>query len=88
MNGSVASFDFPPELERHIFEEAAFSFPGQAVKLATVSRKVRAWMEHVLYGTVVLDSVKDSALFIRTLGEKPPTFFATHVKNLYHQLRQ
>ncbi|KAF8898080.1 hypothetical protein CPB85DRAFT_1440033 [Mucidula mucida] len=84
MNDSAASFDFPPDLERHIFELAAFSFPGQAVKLATLSREIRAWMERLLYGTVVLDSLKDSALFIRTLLEdKPPTFFATHVKNLY-----
>ncbi|KAJ6521621.1 hypothetical protein DFH09DRAFT_1424685 [Mycena vulgaris] len=44
----------PPELEQHIFELAAISRPACIPTLMLVARRVKHWVEPLLYRTVVI----------------------------------
>ncbi|KAJ7017167.1 hypothetical protein C8F04DRAFT_1157365 [Mycena alexandri] len=46
--------DLPVELEREIFELAASTDVGTALRLATVARRVQAWVEPIIYSRVVV----------------------------------
>ncbi|KAJ3969607.1 hypothetical protein EV361DRAFT_803535 [Lentinula raphanica] len=76
--------NLPPEIEREIFEFAARSSPGTAVKLAGLCKQTQYWMEWLIYETVALDHpATRTAAFIRTLEAKPKEFFSQRIKNLY-----
>jgi hypothetical protein len=74
----------PEDLEREIIELTARCFPGFAPTLALVSKQAQAWVERIIYNTVILDyPLKTPLLFLRTIESRPASFFASHVKNLY-----
>jgi hypothetical protein len=77
----------PSELERIIFEIAAFSYKATALQLVLIARRVQTWIEPIIYQTVMLGLDSSTAgltedLFMRTLNSRPSDFFATHVKTL------
>ncbi|GLB43218.1 hypothetical protein LshimejAT787_1301190 [Lyophyllum shimeji] len=72
----------PPELERDIFERAAWSCRGTAVVFALVARRVQQWMESYLYDTVTLASRTVCDRFLYVVGVRPPAFFVATVKSL------
>ncbi|KAK0496198.1 hypothetical protein EDD18DRAFT_1169216 [Armillaria luteobubalina] len=83
----------PLELEWEIFELTARVYPAEACRLLLVSRRVYAWVEPILYETVVLGGEspllnrKAHYKFLRTVGSKPAEFFGRVVKRLcltYH----
>ncbi|KAF5317234.1 hypothetical protein D9611_003840 [Ephemerocybe angulata] len=73
--------DVPEDIGRTIFETAAEN--GDGYRCALISRKVKLWVEPILYRNV---TVYGNGLFARTIRDeestKPPDFFATHVKTL------
>ncbi|KAJ6607694.1 hypothetical protein B0H10DRAFT_2070692 [Mycena sp. CBHHK59/15] len=82
----------PPELEREIFETAARLYPGTIPALLLVAQRVLAWIEPLLYRTLVIKAdmsqARDAArldALIRALRSKPPTFIRDNVRNLLHQ---
>ncbi|KAF8581794.1 hypothetical protein K439DRAFT_1662123 [Ramaria rubella] len=76
-------FNFPPEIVRLIIELAAAMCPHMTLTLTLVSKEVRAWVEPVLYHTVILWTPRTVELFRVVFAAKPPSFFTTHVKNLF-----
>lgn len=54
--------DLPTELEREIFETAARMRPGSALDLVLVARKVRTWIQPLIYEMVTLGT-DDTSLF-------------------------
>ncbi|KAJ6505203.1 hypothetical protein C8R45DRAFT_1209036 [Mycena sanguinolenta] len=62
----------PPELERRIFETAALARPIRVLTLMLVSRRVKIWVEPILYRVVFL--THSTAGQLRNLGL--PTFTA------------
>ncbi|TFK64844.1 hypothetical protein BDN72DRAFT_846253 [Pluteus cervinus] len=73
----------PYDLEREIIEFAAHCFPGFAPTLALVSRRAQAWVEAIIYHTIVLDfPLLTTILFLRTVDARPAGFFSKRVKNL------
>ncbi|KAJ7918923.1 hypothetical protein B0H13DRAFT_2320827 [Mycena leptocephala] len=56
--------EFPPELEREIFELAAFLYPRSMLTLLGVAQRVRTWIEPLLY----------RVLSIKHLGGHEPTW--------------
>ncbi|KAF8903847.1 hypothetical protein CPB85DRAFT_1009742 [Mucidula mucida] len=71
----------PMELEREIFEAAARMEPGRARHLILVARRVKTWIQPLIYELVSLGS-QDVDLFMRTMGSIPSSFFAANVKKL------
>ncbi|KAJ7697640.1 hypothetical protein B0H17DRAFT_1051679 [Mycena rosella] len=51
--------DLPVELEREIFEIAATTDTGTALRLALVARRVQAWVEPIIYSRVVVAHVPE-----------------------------
>ncbi|PPQ97218.1 hypothetical protein CVT26_000743 [Gymnopilus dilepis] len=49
----------PPELERKIFEFGALEHCGSAPTFALVAKRVKDWVEPILYSTIVVSSVAD-----------------------------
>ncbi|KAG2043287.1 hypothetical protein BDR03DRAFT_1053002 [Suillus americanus] len=77
----------PFELEQDIFENAANSDRHSALSLALVARRVRFWVEPVIYNCVALqygssDSARVFEGFISAIKTKPASFFARYVKTL------
>ncbi|KAG7448798.1 uncharacterized protein BT62DRAFT_1074334 [Guyanagaster necrorhizus] len=73
--------DLPAELEREIFEVAARMRPNSALDLVLVARRVRAWIQPLIYEMVTLGT-DDTSLFLRTMDELPGEFFQQNVKRL------
>ncbi|KAK0494563.1 hypothetical protein EDD18DRAFT_348513 [Armillaria luteobubalina] len=73
--------DLPTELEREIFETAAYMRPSSALDLVLVARKVRTWIQPLIYEMVTLGT-DDTSLFLRTMDELPVAFFQQNVKRL------
>lgn len=82
-NRQITFSDLPQDLVRLIFEQTAMMSPKAAVALNLVSRRVRAWVEHLLYHTVVLWTSRSVELFRIPFDSKPKSFFAQHVQNLF-----
>ncbi|KAJ7138857.1 hypothetical protein C8R46DRAFT_1013852 [Mycena filopes] len=76
----------PPELERQIFETAAFAIPLTIPTLLRVARRTRVWIEPLLYRVLGPGIRKEREMFraIRLfLNTKPPRFFADAVRHLH-----
>ncbi|KAJ7840155.1 hypothetical protein B0H13DRAFT_2677051 [Mycena leptocephala] len=84
------SSELPPELERHIFEICALSRPVMIPKLLLVARRVREWIEPLLYRTMIVvceTATPDfptflSKIVISAIRAKSPSFFPIAVRNL------
>ncbi|ESK89776.1 hypothetical protein Moror_16838 [Moniliophthora roreri MCA 2997] len=74
----------PYDMEREIFEMTALLYPRVMVKLPMVAKRVKAWVEPIMYRTITLNHSHSGPKFLRVLrnSSKPPEFFATHVKSL------
>ncbi|KAJ7247018.1 hypothetical protein C8J57DRAFT_1359843, partial [Mycena rebaudengoi] len=59
----------PIELEREIFETAAFLHPVRMPTLILVARRVQAWIERILYRDILLTNGEQTRLLLRTLAE-------------------
>ncbi|KAF6761233.1 hypothetical protein DFP72DRAFT_880469 [Ephemerocybe angulata] len=74
----------PEDVASNVFELAAVKSAADSLSLATVSRKVKSWVEPIIYREV---SVDQSGLFVRTIRDtistKPSNFFALHVKSVF-----
>ncbi|KAF7315934.1 hypothetical protein MIND_00110200 [Mycena indigotica] len=73
--------DLPYELEREIFELTARAFPEFAPQLTLVCKYVQAWVEAVIYETIVLSFKHDR--FLDTFSARPPSFFARTTRHLH-----
>ncbi|TRM70238.1 hypothetical protein BD626DRAFT_563901 [Schizophyllum amplum] len=74
----------PPELELAIVEFTVRAHPEIATTLALVAQRFQTWVEAILYETIVLDYPPSGTnLFLRTLKERPSTFFERTVKRIY-----
>ncbi|KAJ7835246.1 hypothetical protein B0H14DRAFT_1137333 [Mycena olivaceomarginata] len=81
----------PPELERTIFEIAARSRPVTIPKLMLVARRVRTWVEPLLYSVVCvadtppIDGLPHFTMDIlaNALKQKPTSFFKDSVHNVF-----
>ncbi|TFK70968.1 hypothetical protein BDN72DRAFT_958464 [Pluteus cervinus] len=78
----VVSVDLPPELEREIFITVARQYRWFAPTIILLCRKTQTWIEPILYESVVLSSAKRLSRFRACLDQRPPEFFAKHVKRL------
>ncbi|KAJ7863381.1 hypothetical protein B0H13DRAFT_2070556 [Mycena leptocephala] len=77
----------PRELEREIFEIAAFSNRSSIPKLLLIARRVKIWIEPILYNVFVIDKLntEDSLSADQCnniLNSKPPSFVRDHVHHL------
>ncbi|KAF7305780.1 hypothetical protein HMN09_00731700 [Mycena chlorophos] len=78
--------DLPFDIERDIFELTARAFPGFAPQLALVCKYVQAWVEAVMYETVVLGAARPwthQKSLLDTLALRPPTFFGRTIQHLH-----
>ncbi|KAK7023204.1 hypothetical protein R3P38DRAFT_1101061 [Favolaschia claudopus] len=84
---SYSSPRLPPELEREIFETAAYVYPEAILNLLLVSRRVFEWLDGFQYRTVTRRGARSYCSFqmlshkIQS-NSKPPSFFSRHVQNL------
>ncbi|KAF6746011.1 hypothetical protein DFP72DRAFT_641361 [Ephemerocybe angulata] len=77
--------DIPDDIARSIFELAAEE-RNVACHCAVASRKIKAWVEPVLYRRIAIDSPTRMANLHRTIRchpSKGPKFFSSNVKALY-----
>ncbi|KAF7362340.1 hypothetical protein MVEN_00580600 [Mycena venus] len=97
MTSNSAAFDaiachsappqFPPELEREIFETTAHLYSKTIPKLLRVARRVHSWIEPLLYYSVSIEPfenkrAKDYAI-IRAVDTKPAGFLHNAVRHMY-----
>ncbi|KAJ7748626.1 hypothetical protein B0H16DRAFT_1552717 [Mycena metata] len=75
----VAAVTLPTELERIIFELAAWQSRETVFTLILVAKKVCAWIEPELYRVLVF---KLHERAVRMLQSKPPEFLRQHVHHL------
>ncbi|KAJ7150511.1 hypothetical protein C8R43DRAFT_1006007 [Mycena crocata] len=75
-----APTSLPFELERVIFELAAWQYPETVLTLILVARRVCIWIEPLLYHVLVVNR-KDGWL-IRIIQSKSPEFLCQHVHHL------
>ncbi|EGO28780.1 hypothetical protein SERLADRAFT_434679 [Serpula lacrymans var. lacrymans S7.9] len=69
MDPSTATFPvLPPELERDIFELAAYTNRPSALCLVCVAKRAQIWLEPIIYSTIIIDSGSMSTLLLRTLS--------------------
>ncbi|KAJ7798772.1 hypothetical protein B0H14DRAFT_2905776 [Mycena olivaceomarginata] len=89
----------PPELERQIFEIAALSCPKDIPTLMRISRRIKYWVEPLLYRVIVLSphdlyrlsGIDDAKSFpsvtaadlLDHITTKSPSFFGASVTHLY-----
>ncbi|KAF6746012.1 hypothetical protein DFP72DRAFT_641365 [Ephemerocybe angulata] len=76
--------DLPDDIARSIFELAADD-KNVDWECALVSKKVKQWVEPVLYKSIVIDSTAGMSGLCRTIQfhpSKDPHFFSLHVKRL------
>ncbi|KAJ7748465.1 hypothetical protein DFH07DRAFT_1035599 [Mycena maculata] len=72
----------PPDLERTIFQLAAHEDPHTTLQIILVAQRCRAWIEPLLYRSVVVcQSSWSLPLFLRTL-EANPAHFAKIIKTV------
>ncbi|KAJ6508799.1 hypothetical protein C8R45DRAFT_454433 [Mycena sanguinolenta] len=80
---------FPPELEREIFEIAARSSTKLIPRLLRVARRVKIWLEPLLYPIIVFrDSLPGHICFsfaglLHALSSQPPGFAAEYIRHLF-----
>ncbi|KAF7365745.1 hypothetical protein MVEN_00448300 [Mycena venus] len=87
---ALLSPTLPPELESQIFEIYALSRPRSIPRLMLVAKRVKEWMEPLLYRTMAVGSERPIAGFpsysgdivMATIRDKPPSFFFSAVRNL------
>ncbi|KAJ6559826.1 hypothetical protein B0H19DRAFT_1145877 [Mycena capillaripes] len=77
----------PPELQCHIFELAALSRPVSIPKLMRVAKRVKHWVEPLLYRTLVFDSAIDeiprcSLETLLLISRTKPASFLHAVRNV------
>jgi hypothetical protein len=72
----------PHDIEREIFETTARLHWRSASDLMLVARRVKVWIEPIVYEVVKLNPQEKSGHFIRTMDIKPSNFFARRVKNV------
>ncbi|KAJ6546612.1 hypothetical protein B0H10DRAFT_2130982 [Mycena sp. CBHHK59/15] len=72
----------PVELERDIFELAAWLHPETIQTLILVAKRVCIWIEPLLYHVVLLRGGGDSERLLRMMDSKPPEFLREHVRHL------
>ncbi|KAK6996671.1 hypothetical protein R3P38DRAFT_3329379 [Favolaschia claudopus] len=73
--------NLPPELERVIFELAAWLYPSMIQTLILVAKRVWIWIEPQLYHVVLCDG-GETQLLIKMLEYKSPEFLQAHVRHL------
>ncbi|KAJ7093614.1 hypothetical protein C8R43DRAFT_964553 [Mycena crocata] len=76
---------FPLELERDILETAAQTHLGDIPRIILVARRVRTWIEPLLYRIVEFDDPKDTLSFLDAIRAKSASVI-TNVKKI-HSLR-
>ncbi|KAJ7021969.1 hypothetical protein C8F04DRAFT_1139394 [Mycena alexandri] len=81
--------DLPTELEREIFECAALLAPECMPKLLLVGRRVKIWIEPLMYRILSIHPLQQRTVIRRTLKGllkamqvKPLAFFRQHVRNV------
>ncbi|KAJ7303525.1 hypothetical protein DFH08DRAFT_55259, partial [Mycena albidolilacea] len=79
---------FPPELEREIFEIAAYFHPGTIPSLVLVSRRVYEWIDGITYSAVTPTGAQRSCSVRHLLraiqsDSKPASFFHRHVRHVF-----
>ncbi|KAJ6564449.1 hypothetical protein B0H19DRAFT_1374774 [Mycena capillaripes] len=88
----LAATILPEDLEREIFEISAHSRPVFIPTLMLVARRVKIWVEPLLYRTIVLQTAEDQLEGYPThswdtlsiiLKSTPASFFLHAVRNLY-----
>ncbi|KAJ7096939.1 hypothetical protein C8R44DRAFT_748718 [Mycena epipterygia] len=81
----------PPELERVVFEISALSHPKSILNLLRVARRVKHWVEPLLYRTLVIQRTAESTdlfpscnpeTFIQIARRHPAPFLRDTVRNL------
>ncbi|KAJ7107387.1 hypothetical protein C8R44DRAFT_804561, partial [Mycena epipterygia] len=94
--GASGQWEFPPELEREIFETTALLYPRTIPKLLRVARRVLFWktttyrayrIEPLLYtaiGIDVFDSIRGSGaeMLLARIATKGPEFFSNAVRHM------
>ncbi|KAF8155328.1 hypothetical protein K438DRAFT_1862614 [Mycena galopus ATCC 62051] len=80
---------FPPELEREVFEICAVSRPVTIPKLMLVARRVKEWVEPLLYRTISLGPRPPPGfpeflmeIIMPAIRRKPSRFFEAAVRHL------
>ncbi|KAF9030081.1 hypothetical protein BDZ89DRAFT_1159476 [Hymenopellis radicata] len=75
--------DLPVDIARNILETAAIISWRDASRLVLVSKAVRAWIDPILYHTILIYFADGCATFANTIRSRnDPSFFARHVKRL------
>ncbi|KAJ6564485.1 hypothetical protein B0H19DRAFT_79022 [Mycena capillaripes] len=80
----------PEDLEREIFEISAHSQPVFILTLMLVARRVKIWLEPLLYRTIVLDHpleghpIHSWDTLFPILESKPASFFHHAVRSRFH----
>ncbi|KAJ6542550.1 hypothetical protein B0H10DRAFT_1970496 [Mycena sp. CBHHK59/15] len=97
MSSSGADPTLPPELERQIFEIAAFLHPESMPALLGVARRVKIWIEPLLYEVlcISLDDDQTERMFQQQpvlqhpldaihslIKSRPSSFFHDHVRHI------
>ncbi|KAJ7142715.1 hypothetical protein C8R44DRAFT_726045 [Mycena epipterygia] len=75
----------PPELERHIFEIAAFIHPKSMSALVQVAQRAQIWVEPLLYRVLCIGSRPGHIpveTIRRLMDSRPPSFFHDHVRHV------
>ncbi|KAJ7159226.1 hypothetical protein C8R43DRAFT_920776 [Mycena crocata] len=82
----ITEATFPVELEREIFETAAWRDHREIPTLLRVARRVLIWLEPILYQTIHIDYITSyterAAAFLRTIQSKPAVFFQNNVRHI------
>ncbi|KAJ6564436.1 hypothetical protein B0H19DRAFT_1258885 [Mycena capillaripes] len=79
----------PEDLEREIFEISAHSRPVFIPILMLVARRVKIWLEPLLYRTIVLDNpsvLKGYPIYSWAILESKPASFFHHAIDFTHRL--
>ncbi|KAF8194013.1 hypothetical protein K438DRAFT_1934739 [Mycena galopus ATCC 62051] len=87
---ALLSPTLPPELESQIFEIYALSRPRSIPRLMLVAKRVKEWVEPLLYRTMAVGSERPIAGFptysadivMAAIRNNPPSFFFCAVRNL------
>ncbi|KAF7375406.1 hypothetical protein MSAN_00428200 [Mycena sanguinolenta] len=74
--------NLPPELERVIFELAAWQEPGIIKSLILVAKRVRVWIEPELYRVVLCYGHDGGQRLLQMMESKPSEFLQKHVHHL------
>ncbi|KAJ7059415.1 hypothetical protein C8F01DRAFT_214559 [Mycena amicta] len=72
----------PEDLERVIFEMTACLHPAARPNLLLVARRVKSWLEPLLYKTLVVDGLTSAHHIVSLATSRPPDFFAKITRRL------